>query len=67
MKQSQRLKDHTKIFLKKSLSRFTAGAIGMGAVINMVENIIAIIASLIISGFLVYFISNYGGDVDERN
>lgn len=43
------------------------GATGMGAVINMVESIITIIASLIISGFLVYFISKYGGDVDERN
>jgi len=36
-------------------------------VINMVENIIAIIASLIISGFLVYYIGKYGGDVNERN
>jgi hypothetical protein len=67
MKQSQRLKDHTKISLRKTLRKFMDGATGMGAVINMVESIIAIIASLIISGFLVYFISKYGGDVDERN
>jgi hypothetical protein len=39
----------------------------MGAVINMLENIIAIVVSLIIAGYMVYFINKYGGDVDERN
>lgn len=67
MKQRQRLKDHTKTSLKKSLKRFTDGAIGMGAVISMVENIIAIIVSLIVAGYMVYFIGKYGGDVDESN
>ena len=43
------------------------GVIGMGAVISMVENIITIIVSLMVAGFMVYFISKYGGDVDERN
>jgi hypothetical protein len=33
----------------------------------MVENILAIIVSLIIAGFMVHFISKYGGDVDESN
>jgi hypothetical protein len=39
----------------------------MGAVINMLENIIAIVVSLIIAGYMVHFINKYGGDVDERN
>jgi hypothetical protein len=43
------------------------GVIGTGVVINMVGNIIAIIASLIIAGYMVHFISKYGGDVDESN
>jgi len=33
----------------------------------MVENIIAIVVSLMVAGFMVYFISKYGGDVDESN
>jgi hypothetical protein len=33
----------------------------------MVGNIIAIVVSLIIAGFMVYFISKYGGEIDERN
>jgi len=33
----------------------------------MLENIIAIVVSLIIAGYMVHFISKYGGDVDERN
>jgi len=33
----------------------------------MVENIIAIIVSLIVAGYMVYFIGKYGGDVDESN
>jgi hypothetical protein len=43
------------------------GAIGMGAVISVVANIITIIVSLVVAGFMVYFISKYGGDVDESN
>jgi hypothetical protein len=43
------------------------GVIGRGVVTSMVGNIIAIIASLIIAGYMVHFISKYGGDVDERN
>jgi hypothetical protein len=43
------------------------GVIGMGVVTSMVGNVIAIIASLIIAGYMVHFISKYGGDVDERN
>jgi hypothetical protein len=33
----------------------------------MVGNIIAIVVSLMVAGFIVYFISKYGGDVDESN
>jgi hypothetical protein len=32
----------------------------------MVGNIIAIVVSLMVAGFMVYFISKYGGEIDER-
>jgi hypothetical protein len=32
----------------------------------MVVNIIAIVVSLMVAGFMVYFISKYGGEIDER-